>query len=163
LLAITEREEKKIASDSGHRTSPRTLRKLAEGHTFFEWGDNPPGRWDRFSARTLGLAVQKKMAVGFGGDASKMRRAATNSLAKALGVNPETWSSREQWAFGNFAAVLALVPGVARWTQEEKRALVAVIRAKAGANESQYLQRLQKHVPLRDALLRIGSDTQSNI
>ena len=163
LLAITEREEKKIASDSGHRTSPRTLRKLAEGHMFFEWGDNPPGRWDRFSARTLGLAVQKKMAVGFLGDASKMRRAATNSLAKALGVNPETWSSREQSAFGNFAAVLALVPGVARWTQEEKRALVAVIRAKAGANESHYLQRLQKHVPLRDALLRIGSDTQSNI
>jgi len=58
--------------------------------------------------------------------------------------------------------VLALVPGVPRWTQEEKRALVAVIRAKAGANETQYLQRLQKHVPLRDALLRIGSDTQSN-
>jgi len=162
LLAITEREEKTIASDSGHRTSPRTLRKLAEGHMFFECGDNPHGRWDRFSARTLGLAVQKKMAAGFGGDATQMRRAATKSLAKALGVNPETWNSREQWAFGNFAVVLALVPGVPRWTQEEKRALVAVIRAKAGANETQYLQRLQKHVPLRDALLRIGSDTQSN-
>jgi hypothetical protein len=31
LLAITEREEEKIAGSSGHRTSARTLRKLAEG------------------------------------------------------------------------------------------------------------------------------------
>jgi len=161
LLAITEREEKRIASDTGHRTSPRTLRKLAEGHMFFDCGDNPHGRWDSFSARSLGLAVQKKMAAGFGGDAGQMRRAATKSLAKTLGVNPQTWNSREQCAFSNYAVLLAMVPGLARWTREEKRALVAIIRAKAGANESQYLQQLQEHVPLRDALLRLGSQAQS--
>ena len=159
LLALTEREEKRLTSDAGHRTSARTLRKLAEGHMFFEFGTDPPGSWAAFSVRTLGLAVQRKMAAEFGGNASKMRRTITKALARKLDVNLETWNSRDQWAFGNFALVLALVPGVARWTSEEKRALVAIIHAKAGANESKYLQQLQQHSTLRDALVRMGSMT----
>ena len=156
LLAITEREERKIARDSKHRTSARTLRKLADGHMFFEVGRTPPGRWDAFSVRTLGLAVQRKMAADYKGDALKMRRATTKALARSLGVDLQSWSPRERWAFGNFALTLALVPGVARWTSEEKRALVTVIRAKASASETKYLQQLQQHDVLREALLRIG-------
>src|SRR5271166_2225198 len=74
LLALAEQEEKRISRDPGHHTSPRTLRKLAEGHMFFEFGNSPGGRWDRFSTRTLGLAVQRRMAAEFDGDAGKMRR-----------------------------------------------------------------------------------------
>jgi hypothetical protein len=157
LLALTEREEKKIVSDPRHRTSPRTLRKLAKGHMFFEFAANPPGRWDSFSVRALGLAVQRKMAAEFGGDAGKMRRATTKALARILDVNLATWNLREQRAFGNFALVLALVPGVARWTSEDKRSLDAIIRAKAGLNETAYLHQIQQHSTLRDALLLVGS------
>ena len=159
LLALTEREEKRMARDPEHRTSARTLRRLAAGHMFFEFGANPKGRWDSFSARTLGLAVQRKMAEDYGGDAGKMRRATSTGLARILDVNLETWSSREQWAFANFALVLALAPSVARWNGEEKRALVAIIRAKAMANETTYLRQLQRYDALREALLRIGSTT----
>jgi hypothetical protein len=158
LLAIAEREEKKIASNSGHRTSARTLRKLADGHMFLEFGSDPPRRWDAFSVRALGLAVQHKIAADFGGDAVKMRRATTKSLAKSLGVNLETLNAREQSAFGNFAVVLALTPGVARWTHAEKRSLVAIIRAKAAPSETHYLQLLQRHHRLGDALLRAGAN-----
>ena len=158
LLAITEREERKIASSSGHRTSARTLRKLAEGHMFFEFGDSPKGRWDSFSTRTLGLAVQRKMADDFNGDADKMRRMTTKSLAKSLGINPETWNAPEQWAFSNFAIALSLTPGLARWTNAEKQTLLEVIRAKAGPSETHYLQLLQQHSRLREAMLLAGSD-----
>jgi hypothetical protein len=157
LLAITEREEKKIAGDSAHRTSARTLRKLAEGHMFFEFGDSPRGRWDSFSIRTLGLAVQRKMAGKFDGDAGKMRRATTKSLAKSLGVNLETWNAREQSAFSNFAIALSLAPGLARWTSLERRSLLAIIRAKASPSETHYLQLMQRHHRLREALLCAGA------
>ncbi len=157
LLRIAEREEKKIAGDSGHRTSARTLRKLAEGHMFFEFGDSPTGRWDSFSTRTLGLAVQRKMADEFDGDAEKMRRATTKSLAKSLGVSLETWNAREQWAFSNFAVALSLAPELARWTSLEKRSLLAIIRAKAGPAETHYLQLMQQHHRLRDVILLAGT------
>lgn len=157
LLALTQREEKRMARDSSHRTSSRTLRKLADGHMFFEVGGNPPGRWDTFSVRTLGLAVQHEMASRWEGDAARMRHGTTKVLSKMLGVGLNTWNSREQWAFGNFAPVLALVPGLVRWPSADKRALVAIIRAKAGPNETYYLLRLQRHHTLREALLRLGS------
>ena len=158
LLALAEREEKQMARDPEHRTSPRTLRKLAEGHMFFEFDANQPGQWDSFSTRTLGLAIQRKMADEFDGQAHAMRRTMVARLSKVLGVNLTTWSAGERWAFENFALALALVPSVARWTPDEKRALVAVIRAKVGPSETKYLRLLQKHRVLRDAFLGAGSE-----
>lgn len=158
LLAIVEREERKLARDPKHRTSARTLRKLADGHIFFEFGGTPVGRWDTFSTRTLGLRVQRKMAADFSGDAQKMRTAATSRLRKILGTNLDSWNTQERSALSDFAVALSLVPDLARWTPNEKRALAAIIRAKAGPDETRYLRLLQKHGALRDAFLRIGSD-----
>jgi hypothetical protein len=162
LLAITLREEKKMARDPKHRTSARTLRKLAEGHMFFEFGQARAGKWDSFSTRTLGLRVQHKMAVEFDGDARKMRRLTTARLARALQVDLDEWKAREQVAFGNFAFALSLVPDVVRWTLEEKRALLAIIRAKAGPNETKYLRLMRGHDRLREAFLRAGSALPTN-
>ena len=83
-----------MSREPGHRTSPRALRRLAEGHIFFEFGGSPPGRWDSFSTRTLGFAVQRQMAANFDGDAAKMRRTTTTRLAKILGVNLDTWNTQ---------------------------------------------------------------------
>ena len=124
---------------------------------FFELAGTPIGSWDCFSTRNLGLAVQQKMAREFGGDAGKMRRRAESRMCKALGVDPEDWTSRERWALSNFAVALALVEDVGRWTPGEKQLLIAVIRAKAGRDETKYLHLLQRHSKLRDAFLRIGS------
>ena len=161
LLELAKREESKMLRDPNHRTSARTLRKLADGHIFFEFGSTPPGRWDTFSTRNLGLAVQRKMATDFDGDAGKMWRATAARLAKMLDVNLDKLYARERWAFDNFAVTLSLVHDLARWTQDEKRLLAAIIRAKAGPSETRYLRLLQQHARLRDALLQIGSKPQA--
>jgi hypothetical protein len=167
LLALTEREEKKIAADGSYRTSARTLRKLAESHVFFEMKGsaaaqgNAMGRWDTFSARTLGLAVQRSMAAKWDGDAEAMRRETSKWLAGVLGVNPAKLNAAERWAFDNFAPLLAVVPEVARWSKQEKRLLVEVIRAKAGADETAYLHLLQQHDRLSEALREIASRAES--
>jgi hypothetical protein len=158
LLALTEREERKMARDPGHRTSARTLRKLADGHIFFEFGGAPVGRWDTFSTRTVGIAVQRKMASEFGGDAAKMRRRCERRLWRVLGVDPDRWTARERWALSNFAVVLSLVKDLTRWTPIERRLLTAILRAKAGRDETTYLRLLQGHDRLREAFLRIGSE-----
>ena len=41
LLAITRKEESRMTRDSAHRTSARTLRQLAAGHVFYEFGEGP--------------------------------------------------------------------------------------------------------------------------
>jgi hypothetical protein len=160
LLALAKREESMMSRNPNHRTSARTLRKLADGHIFFEFGSAEPGRWDTFSTRNLGLAVQRKMAADFGRDAEKMRRARPTKLAQILAVDLGQLNARELCAFKNFAVALSLVPNIARWTPAEKSLLVAIIRAKAGATETRYLRLLQKHARLRDAMLQAGSKRQ---
>jgi hypothetical protein len=160
LLQIAEREEEKMLRDPDHRTSAIALRKLASSHIFFEFGTEQSGRWDTFSTRNLGLAVQRKMAADFNGNAEKMRRATATRLAGTLHVSLNQLNARERWAFENFAVTLSLVRDLKRWTPDEKRLLVAIIRAKAGATETRYLRLLQQHTRLRDALLQAGSEPQ---
>jgi hypothetical protein len=161
LLALAEQEEQKMSHDPEHRTSPRNLRKLAEGHIFFEFGTAQSERWDTFSTRFLGLAVQRKMAADFGGDATKMRRVTAAKLAETLDVRLSKLSPRERRAFDNFAATLSLVSGLSRWTKAEKQSLLAIIYAKAGPSETRYLQLLQQHTRLRDALLLAASASRA--
>ena len=161
LLKIAEREEAKMHRDSGHRTSATTLRKLAASHIFFEFGTAKPGRWDTFSTRNIGLAVQREMAANFDGDAGKMHGNTAIRLARMLDVNLRQLNAHERLAFENFAVTLCLIRGIERWTTSEKRLLLAIIRAKTAPSETRYLRLLQQHARLRDVLLQLGSEPQS--
>jgi len=155
LLALTMRQERKIAGGQGYRSSARTLRKLAEGHIFFEVAGSGTGRWDTFSTRTLGLLVQQNMAANWDGNAEAMRQDTSKRLARVLGVNLAGWCVGERSAFGNFAALLALAPEIEQWPRHRKRMLVEIIRAKAGPDETTYLRRLQQHEALSQTIRAI--------
>ena len=144
--------------DPAHRTSSRILRKLAAEHVFYEFGKEPPGQWDSFATRRIGLAVQQRMAEQFGGDPEKLRRAATKALSQNLHVDLGTWSPLEQSAFEDFASVLLLASELRQWTDPQKQALADIIRAKVSADESKYLRLLQQHRGLKEIVLRLGSE-----
>jgi hypothetical protein len=157
LLALTEKEEQKIAAGKNYRTPARTLRKLAAEHAFYEVGEQPRGRWETFSTRNIGFAVQRKMAEQFSGSYEEMRRSARDTLSRVLKVDLKSWTSVEMTALDNFAFLISLVPELDHWTPSQKQAVVDIIRAKAGASEALYLQRLQQHKVLRESVLRLGS------
>jgi hypothetical protein len=139
-------EERRIAADRAYRTPPATLRKFAAGYMVYD----KEGSWDRFRVRNLGLALQRRMAERFGGEVKKMRRAAMAVLGRALKIEPE-------WAWEPWALLLALIPDLGRWTPEEKRKLVEVLRAKQGPDESRYLRLMARHGRLRRAILSLGA------
>jgi len=168
LGELTRKEEEKLAANSAYRTPSRTLKRLATANVLFE----PPvlksrfstlhsqfstSPWDFFHIRNLGLAVDRRMARDFGGDAARMRRAALRRVARVLGARPETWPEAHQSAFENLALVLDLIGDLPQWSRAEKRSLLEVVRAKAGRDEVRYLRLMQKHARLRVALLRLDS------
>jgi hypothetical protein len=196
LRALCEQEEKEIAANSKYQTPPRTLKRLAEAHMFYELGgdigngalrdgtprngalgkgttssravnatklstalaaEGLPGPWDTFSARTLGLRINLRMAREFDGDNQKIRQASTTAVTQALRINPARWTPPQRQALENWSLVLALIPGLARWTPNEKRQVIKIIRAKSALNEMSYLRQTQHHPRLRDELLRLGS------
>ncbi|MBZ5512546.1 MAG: hypothetical protein LAN70_15440 [Acidobacteriia bacterium] len=156
LAALVEAEEKKIAADPRYRTPARTLRKLAAGHVFFEMPRTPRGDWDRFRARTLGMAVLREMAKS-GGDPDAFRSACTQRLASALNSSPGELTSDERYAFSNFALSLNSAADLRTWTAAEKAKLLHIIRAKMADEEWDYLRLMREHPRLRQALIRLGS------
>ena len=142
LLAV---EERRIAADHAYRTPAATLRKFAAGYMVYD----EAGSWDRFRMRNLGLALQRRMAERFGGNATKMRRAAVKAVERALGI--ELARAQEAWAL-----VLALIPDLGRWSAEEKRGVAQILRAKTGPDESRYLRLMSGHRRLRQAVLEFG-------
>jgi hypothetical protein len=57
-LQLVEQEEQMIAKRNNYRTSPRTLRKLAESPMIFELDQKRAGDWDTFEVRQIGFRMQ---------------------------------------------------------------------------------------------------------
>jgi hypothetical protein len=57
----------------------------------------------------------------------------------------------------NLALVLDQIPDLADWSKADKRAILDIVRAKMGADETVYLQQLQQHRRLREAFIKLGS------
>lgn len=157
LMKVVLNEEKKIASRRGYRTPPRTLRRLAESPMIFELEQTGSGDWDRFQVRNLGLAVQRRMAAMHSSNAENFKSAAVKKLARAIGVRSDGWPNAALSALNDFAVALSLVKDLREWSDAEKRALVSIIRAKSGADESRYLKLMQKHARLRRDIIKLGS------
>jgi hypothetical protein len=157
IARLLEREEARLSRDPEYRSSEATLRRLVAGNLLWEAPGSSRGDFDRFHIRKVGLAVQRRMASRFGGDAGAIRERSSARVARALGVSPARWPAAQRHAFGGWALVLDLLPDLKNWPSSEKEGVVSVIRAKAGRDERRYLRLLQRHRRLREALLRLGS------
>jgi len=159
LQELVEREEAKIAADPKYRTPARTLRRLATEHVFYELPGSEVGAWDHFSTRNIGLRVNRRMAWEFHSDSGRIRHESVRSVARILRVDTSSWTASERVSFDNFALLLAMAPGPASWTRDEKDALVRILRSKSKADEMAYLHLTQRHQGFREALLKLGSST----
>src|SRR5205807_3740915 len=156
LMKLTLSEEQKIATKRDYRTSARTLRRLAAGHMLFELSldqkqiDGVARReWDHFAVRNLGLAVQRRMAQDFNGEAARIRAASVKFVKRVLGLRTDRWREAEINALENLALVLAMIPGIEQWSAEEKQLAAQIIRSKGRGDEARYLRLMQRHTKLR--------------
>lgn len=153
LASLMTEEERKIASNPTYRTPPHVLRRLSRGNVVYEAPGTPRGDWDRFAIRNIGLAVQRRMANEFDGDAAKIRTHSAEEIAQVLGTKSTTPINR---TFEDLALVFALIPDIRQWTEPERRKLAQIIRAKTGADELRYAHLLQGHRKLRAAIIKLG-------
>ena len=140
VVRVLAREESKLLKQTGYRSPPSVLRRLAAGPLISEVPGAPQGDWDRFHIRNVALAAQRS---------SPERAMASVSAALGIkaGAHPE---------FANLALVLDSIPDLSDWPREDKSALVEIIRAKMGADEAVYLRLMQGHQRLREAIRELG-------
>jgi hypothetical protein len=147
LAALAEEEWARIRADREYRTPPRTLQRFASGKLALELDPDTPAVPDVVS---IGLAVTWATGERFGSDAAAAERWATNRVTRALGR-----PAAERDALRRLAPVAALIDDLGRWSAADRRALAALMRAKDGPRERDYVRKMQAHRRFRDALVEI--------
>lgn len=160
---VMRAEEQRMRRDSAHRSSRSTLRQLAKENVYWHLG---PPREDVIGLLPLanaGLAVGRMLAKRFGAAQGRGADACTREAAALLGGGPgRGWSRDERRAFDRWAPLVLLLPGVSRWSAAERRALLAVIRAKGGRRETDFVHRFDAHRKLRRALATLVQSTSTD-
>jgi hypothetical protein len=136
----------RIAAKPRHRSSPATLRKLAEGHLVFDV--DPRGPVPLPPTAKIGLAVADRLAAR--GDREDVQQRAM----RALGLRSLAgWTRNERLAWERWSPLILTLSGVSRWSAANRRALAAIVRAKGGASERDFLARFNRHPLLGRVLL----------
>jgi len=157
LFQLAQREELRIARNHAYRSSVRTLRRLALGHVFYELTGSQVGDWDLFSTRNIGLRVNQEIGRRFHGNIERFREATVARMARLLDTETPSKGSPMRAAFEDYSAVMSLVPNLRAWSTSEKRSLLNIVHARSGPAEMRYLNLLQGHKKLREAMLKLGS------
>jgi hypothetical protein len=146
-------ERAKIVADPAYRSPIPALKRLAAAEVFLTLGGGHPAPEDRLRATDVSALVARSIAREFGGDRARATRDSAERVAHALGARQRnTWPPGERRAFERMSLVAALIPDLSAWSLAERRALLAVMRAKGGGTEMAYARRLDAHGRLRRSL-----------
>ncbi len=159
---LVRREEARMAREPEHRSSLRTLAQLGEHNVYWHLEARRDDVIGLLPLANVGLAVTDLLASRFAADSDR-GVAASVAQARAIlrGGPTPTWSDEERQAYERWAPLVLLLPGLARWSAIERRALVAVIRAKGGQRESDFVRRFDAHTKLRTALGTLARSTRA--
>jgi hypothetical protein len=157
-VALMEEEERRMSRDPAHRTSLPDLKTLASENLYWFAGRARSDAIGLVELPNVGLRVVDAVASRFGSDRERAEAVLTAEAARLLGERTSGWTPAERLAFRRWAPLVSILPGVAGWTPAETRALAAVIRAKGGRRESDFVRLFDAHRKLRKAVAALAKE-----
>ena len=155
ISRLARTELAKRSRDPGYRSGAKTLSKLATGHVF----------WPKERRRSVvispivpvGIAISRNIARASGAGLGATLAACDARARKRLGVRSfQGWSATERLWWLRWAPMIDALPGVLRWSTDERRALVAIVRAKGRRRERDYARLFDAHPRLVAAVLSLA-------
>jgi hypothetical protein len=156
--ALAAREAAQMADDRTYRPPLRVLKELVR-HDLHLTLDGFPAELflDEHVLVEVGTAVVDRLRAARAGSHRAAATQVVADVAAMLGARIDGWRADERAAFAMLAPVIALLPDVAEWSAAEHRALVALMRAKGGHSEVQFVHAVQQHPRLVPALAALHS------
>jgi hypothetical protein len=140
-----------------YRCSLSVLRELSYTDAYF---DLSGGALTPLNFEHLGVAVTRFVTERFHGDRARAGREIDRRLIELLGIRDyDAWKPAEKIALKRLAPVFIQLHGLEDWSEKDKYALAAAIRAKGGPDEYGYIRHLGEVWPLAQALHDIASGT----
>lgn len=158
VLELMQRELAAMAKDKTHRSDLGTLQRLAAENVYWSAGKPRDDVIGIFPLANIGLAVTDYLARRFGADRERGEAecaAEAAALCKVRGW--QKWADGERLWWQRWSPLILVLPGVSKWSAAELAALVAVVRAKGGRRESDYVRLLDAHQRLRASLRQLAA------
>jgi len=150
------------AKKKGYRSSKNTLRELAHYPVYFSLGRKRRDVLPMVCTDSLSLGVLDYVSKHFGSRREEAARRCSQELADALGVDSiADWPADEQLMWHRLSPVIAAIADVQDWPKADRAALVAVIRAKGGVLEKDYVTLFDAHKGLRRAVAAFAADAEA--
>jgi len=153
ISALAQRELRRMRRDPAYRSPERVLIRLAADYLHYEPEGVRAPHWPGVAA--LGALAGGHLASLAGADRAAAVEACIGRVLERLGARAPRGAG-ERIAWGNWAPVIDLLPGIGRWTRGERRALAAIVGAKGGRREAEFLARFDAHPKLGAALRRLA-------
>ncbi len=150
VRALAAAEAGRLGRRRGARSGPAMLKRLAKSDLVLRLGEGTVEQFRDVDVKRVGLAVTRAIETRFGGDRGRALDAFTRRVASALGV------PRIEKARPRLAPVAALIGGLGRWGDADKRRLAAAILAKEGRREGPYVLAMLRADRFRRALMALG-------
>jgi hypothetical protein len=150
----------RVRRNPAHRSSQATLNRLSSKNMFLFLGRSRTDVRGIIPLENIGLAVSRHLALRAGADRERAMQACEKEAARCLGLRSfRGFTEGERLAWQRWSPLMLTLPGVERWSRDEKRALIEVARSKGGRWETHYIRLFDAHRKLRRALLTLAART----
>lgn len=157
IRRLAEEQYQKIQRRPDYRVPTATMRRLSKTDVFFTIDPAGMKEYRELSIINLGYRVTELIGKEYAGDRNLAVQGSVALIEKKLGIkNTARWSEGEKLSFARLAPLFCLIPDLSRWSREEKRMAVELIRAKGGATERAYVLLMNRHSRLKAALERLA-------
>ncbi len=156
VLRLMERELARMRRTPGYRSDVDTLAQLARENVYWHRGRKRSDVIGLLPLADVGVTVTDLIAGCEGTSREQASADLSREAARLLGMRSlRGWSDPERAAWRRWAPLVMALPGVARWSSDDRAALARVVRAKGGRRESDFVRAFDEHEPLRAALRRL--------
>jgi hypothetical protein len=150
---VLKGELARLQRDRRHRSDASTLKTLASANVHWSAGRERSDVLGLLPLPNVGLAVTAFVAARFGSAREAAARECSREAAALLGIRSlRGWGPEERLAFERWSPLVVILPGVGRWSSDERRRLAEVVRAKGSRRESDFVRLFDRHRRLRRAV-----------
>ena len=150
-LRIARTELARMKANPRHRSSPATLRKLADWHLLFDLDPAHPRELPPLA--NFGERVAAQLARSPAADRAGALDAASDALMRLTGLRSlRGFTAGERLAWRRWSPFMLALPGVARWSTADLRAVARVVQSKGGRRERDFAALFAAHPRLVRAL-----------
>ena len=158
VKSLVAEERRRLRADRSHRSSAGTLSELSSEYMFFYMLRPRKDVIGRIAFGNVGLRISAYLGERFGWDRERGIRTCAREAARILGLDSlRGFSADERKWWERWSPLVRILPGVDDWSAANKRRLVDVVRAKAARREADFVERFDRHTPLRAAILELAA------